>query len=332
MNNKTVLITGGAGYVGVQLVNALLQLGFRVKVVDLFLYGNTFEPHTNLELLRGDVRDLEFIRQALQNTDAVVYLACVSNDPGYEMDSQIGYEINYLAFEPFVKAARKAGVKRFLYPSSCSVYGNAGQEIKNEEGVVAPITDYAICKHLCEKVLSSYSSSEFATVILRPATIYGYSPRMRFDLLINQLTNQLYNSENIRLSNSHRIRPSLHILDMVKAYCQLLTCEKTLFNGKIFNIAYDNLPILTIGEKIAEILTKQPIFHIENSNDQRSYNVSSEKISRELGFSPSYGISDAVCEIADALRDGTLSETFSNPLYYNKMIQKKTLFPFYNIQ
>lgn len=332
MNKKTVLITGGAGYVGTQLVSALLQLDFSVKVIDLFLYGNTLEPHTDLELLRGDVRDLKFIRQALQNTDAVVYLACVSNDPGYEMDPQIGYEINYLAFEPFVIAAREAGVKRFLYPSSCSVYGNAGQQVKDEEGIVAPMTDYATCKHLCEEVLFRYSSSEFATVILRPATIYGYSPRMRFDLLINQLTNQIYNSENITLSGAHRTRPSLHILDMVSVYSQLLICETALFNGEVFNIAYDNLPILTIGEKIAEILGKRPVFHIGNSNDQRSYSVSSEKISRELGFSPSYGISDAVCGIADALRNGSLSETFSNPLYYNKMIQKKTLFPFYNIQ
>lgn len=332
MNKKTVLITGGAGYVGTQLVGALLQLGFRVKVADLFLYGNNFEPHADLELLKGDVRDLAFIRQALQNTDAVVYLACVSNDPGYEMDTQIGHEINYLAFEPFVKAAREAGVKRFLYPSSCSVYGNAGQQVKDEEGVVAPMTDYATCKHLCEEVLSRYSSPEFGTVILRPATIYGYSPRMRFDLLINQLTNQIYNSENITLSGSHRIRPSLHILDMVSVYCQLLSCDKELFNGKIFNLAYDNLSVLTIGEKIAEILGKQPVFHIENSNDQRSYSVSSEKISRELGFCPSYGIPDAVCGIVDALQSGALSETFSNPLYYNKMIQKKTLFPFYNIQ
>ena len=215
---KSVLVTGGGGYVGASLVPRLLGAGYQVKVLDLFMFGTevlgNHGQNPNLTLFEGDLRDEELVAKSVEGCDAVVHLACISNDPSFELDPELGKSINFDAFEPLVKISREAGVRRFVYASSSSVYGVSDDPQVTESTELKPLTDYSRFKAECEPILLSYQTEEFSTVIVRPATVCGYSPRQRLDLVVNILTNHAVNSGKITVFGGDQMRPNIHIEDI----------------------------------------------------------------------------------------------------------------------
>ncbi|MFH1593955.1 MAG: SDR family oxidoreductase [Candidatus Omnitrophota bacterium] len=324
---KSVLITGGAGYVGSALVPKLLDKGYHVKVLDLYIYGDNifdvFKAHPDLEEIKGDIRDQGLLEKRLKNCDAVIHLACISNDPTFELNPALSRSINYTAFEPLVRISKESGVKRFIYASTCSVYGISDKESVTEEHPLLPITDYNKYKGLCEPILLKYQSPEFTTVVIRPATVCGYSPRQRFDLTVNILTNHAYNVNRIKVFGGSQTRPNIHIEDITDLYCELLefSCEKVA--GKTFNAGYENCAVGDLAELVGAVMAREcpekgrPEITMLPSGDRRSYRISSEKIKEELGFVPRRTIEDAVADLIRAFKSGKFPNSMEDKRYYN---------------
>lgn len=324
-----VMITGGAGYVGAVLVPKLLENGYGATVLDLFLYGNDVfgekANHPRLKIVKGDIRDPAAVKDALDGCEAVIHLACISNDPSFELDPALGKSVNFDAFRPLVRAAKQAGVKRFIYASSSSVYGiKEGVEV-TEDLPLEPLTDYSKFKAMCEEVLAEERTAGFVTLTLRPATVCGYSPRQRLDVIVNIFANQAANIGKIKVTGGKQLRPNLHIEDMTDLYLSCLRLPDEAIDGKIFNAGYENLPVSEIAARVKKVF---PGVAIETTPtpDNRSYHVSSEKIRRELGFVPRHTIEEAVQDLASAFADGRLPNALSDPRYYNiKTMQDKKL-------
>ena len=205
---KKIFVTGGAGYVGAVLVPDLLKKGYEVTVLDLMLYGEeVLKPHRNLQCVKGDIRDKQLLSKLLQGHDAVIHLACISNDPSFELNPELGRSINLDAFRPLVEISQSAGIKRFIYASSSSVYGIKDEPNVTENMKLEPLTDYSRFKADCEKILNEYQSKNFTTVIIRPATVCGYSSRQRLDVVVNILTNLAYHKRKISVFGGQQLRP-----------------------------------------------------------------------------------------------------------------------------
>ena len=238
---RNIFITGGGGYVGVPLVEKLLSNGDKVTVLDLFLYGENVLPnHNNLIKIKGDIRDEKILKSSLKNQEIVIHLACISNDPSFELNPKLGKSINLDAFEPLVNISMKSGVHKFIYASSSSVYG-----IKKEKNVVEnmelnPLTDYSKFKAECEKILFKYKSDNFITTVVRPATVCGYSKRQRLDLVVNILSNLAYHKREITVFGGDQLRPNINIYDMVGFYNSLLNFDEKIINGEVFNAGFQN--------------------------------------------------------------------------------------------
>jgi len=324
---KTILVSGGAGYVGAVLVPKLLDKGYCVKVLDLYIYGedvlDSVKDNPNLEQIKGDIRDKGLLKKVLSGCDAVIHLACIANDPTFELNPALSRSINYDAFEPLVRISKESGVKRFIYASTCSVYGISDAENVTEDNPLVPITDYNKYKGLCEPILLKYQSPNFTTVVIRPATICGYSPRQRFDLTVNILTNHAFNTNRITVFGGKQTRPNIHIGDITDLYCMLLESPSKQIAGKIFNAGYQNRSIAEIA-RIVKYVMKQECSNqgdIEivtvSSSDPRSYRISSEKIKRELNFIPKRTIEDSVRDLITEFRAGKLPDSMNNNRYYN---------------
>lgn len=328
MNVRKVMVTGGAGYVGSVLVPKLLAAGYEVSVLDLYIYGDTLADVADdpkLRQVKGDLRDPAAVAKALEGCDAVIHLACISNDPSFELDSTLGASINHDAFLPLVRAAKEAGVTRFIYASSSSVYGIKDEEEVTEELALTPLTDYSKFKALCEDELLAEREPGFAALVLRPATVCGYSPRLRLDLTVNILTNHAVNNGKIRVFGGSQKRPNLHIADMTDLYLQCLEAPAEAIDGKVFNAGYQNHPVLEIAEMVRDVVGDVPV-QVEPSDDLRSYHVCSDKIRRELGFAPRHGIDAAIRDLRDAFAAGKISDPMTASRYYNiKRMQELTL-------
>ena len=330
---KTVLVTGGAGYVGAVLVPKLLDRGYRVRVLDLFLFGEDVLPqHPALQRIKGDIRDQPLLTRVLPGSDVVIHLACISNDPSFELDPGLSKSINYDAFEPLVTIAKQSRVKRFIYASTSSVYGVSDKENVTEDHPLVPLTDYNKYKGMCEPLLFKYQSNDFTTLTLRPATVCGYSPRQRLDLTVNILTNLAVNNRKITILGGAQKRPNLHIEDMTDLYVDLLAIPAAMIAGKVFNAGYENHTVAELGGMVhAVVLREMPhLAPIETtttpSNDTRSYHISSEKIARELGWKPKRTIEDAVVDLCRAFRAGKLPNPLTDIRYYNvKTVQAARL-------
>jgi nucleoside-diphosphate-sugar epimerase len=330
----TVLVTGGAGYVGAVLVPKLLAAGYSVRVLDLFLFGHDVLPQNEprLECIQGDIRDQELLKRSLPGSDAVIHLACISNDPSFELNPELSKTINYDAFEPLVKISKESGVKRFVYASTSSVYGVSDAPDVTEDHPLVPLTDYNKYKGLCEPHLLKYQDADFTTVIIRPATVCGYSPRQRLDLTVNILTNLAVNCRKITIFGGSQKRPNIHVDDIAELYVDLLERPAEQIAGKTFNAAYENHTVAELGDmvrrKVEEELPELAPIDVETtpSNDLRSYHVSSAKIKRELGWAPRRTVEDAIVDLCRAFRQGKLPNSLTDTRYFNvKTVQASGL-------
>jgi nucleoside-diphosphate-sugar epimerase len=318
----SVLVTGGAGYVGSVLVPKLLAAGHRVTVLDLYLFGDgglaPVRGHPGLREVQGDIRDQALLERALHGIDAVIHLACISNDPSFELNPTLGKSINYDAFRPLVRISRDQGVRRFVYASSSSVYGIKDEENVTEELALRPLTDYSKYKALCEDVLHAERAPGFTTLVLRPATVCGYSPRLRLDLSVNILTNHAVNTGTIKVFGGQQKRPNLHIEDMTDLYVQALRYPDALIDGEVFNAGYENHTIMRIADIVRSVVGPESVkIETTPTDDHRSYHISSDKIKRVLRFEPARTIEHAVRDLTVAFGAGRIPRPLEDPRYYN---------------
>ena len=318
MEKQSVFITGGAGYVGAMLVPRLLQEGHRVTVLDLMIYGEDVLPkHPALTLIKGDIRNQELMKSSIPGHDVVIHLACISNDPSFELNPELGRSINLDPFRPMVEISKNAGVKRFFYASSSSVYGIKDEPNVHEDMSLEPLTDYSVFKMKCEEILSEYQSDEFTTTTIRPATVCGYSPRQRLDVVVNILTNLAYHKREISVFGGAQLRPNIHIADMVEIYVVLLNAPKEKIAGEIFNGGYENHSVLQLAETVRDVIGEDVVLKTTTTDDNRSYHVSSKKIADRLGFTASHTIKDAVSDIKNAFEKGLLPNSLDDEMYFN---------------
>ncbi|MBU06103.1 MAG: UDP-glucose 4-epimerase [Dehalococcoidales bacterium] len=318
MQFNNIFVTGGAGYVGAMLVPRLLQEGCQVTVLDLMIYGEgVLQNHPNLIKVKGDIRDSHLLRKVLPGHDAVIHLACISNDPSFELNPALGKSINLDAFRPLVSVSKEIGVKRFVYASSSSVYGIKTEPNIHEGMLLEPLTDYSKYKVACEEILAEFESEEFTTVTIRPATVCGFSPRQRLDVVVNILTNLAYHKREITIFGGAQLRPNIHISDMVESYVIVLNAEQENVSGQIYNAGYENQTVQELAEIVKKVIGDDVMLRTMPTDDNRSYHISSEKIRVDLGFTPKFDIEDAVRGLRDAFDRGLIPNSLDDEKYFN---------------
>jgi len=313
-----IYVTGGGGYVGAMLVPRLLEEGLEVTVLDLMMYGeDVLREHPKLKVIKGDIRDVELLKKTIPSHDAVIHLACISNDPSFDLSPELGRSINLDAFRPLLEVCIEASVKRFVYASSSSVYGVKEEDNVHEGMSLEPLTDYSKFKADCENILAEYQSPDFTTVTIRPATVCGYSPRQRLDVVVNILTNLAYHKREITVFGGKQLRPNIHIADMVEAYICLLNAPKELVEGEIFNAGDENLTVTELAETVKAEIGDDVILVTSPTNDNRSYKISSKKIQEKIGFVTKHTIREAVIDLKKALDAGLLPNSLQDERYFN---------------
>lgn len=324
-----VTVFGGCGYVGARLVPQLLESGHEVRVYDAQYFGANLNFHTNLEIVQGDVRDISAVRKSVQSADSVIHLACLSNDASFELSPALSQSINFDSFEPLVVASKAAGVKRFIYASSSSVYGVSDAPDVLEDHPLVPLTLYNSLKADCEPLLLKYKSDDFVCTVIRPATVCGYSPRMRLDLSVNILTNHAVTNRKILVFGGQQTRPNLHIQDMCDVYRLMLEAPAEKINGEIFNVGRENLSISDIANKVKTVVEEMIpgntiSIEFQPSKDKRSYHVNSDKIANVLGFKPCYSVEQAIWMMVKAFLDGKIPDSMTDSKYFNVERMKTT--------
>ncbi len=326
MQFKNILITGGAGYVGQLLAENLLGKGYNLCIYDLCFFGTGNlgnKKNKNLKIVNKDIRDRDSFNEATKNIDLVIHLACISNDPSFELDKELSKTINYDCFEDLVKISKKNGVKRFVYCSSSSVYGISNQKNVTEEHELVPLTLYNKYKALCEPILFNHTDDNFEGVIIRPATLCGYSPRMRFDLTVNILTSHALVTNKINVFGGDQLRPNLNIKDMISLYELMIEVEGSKIKNQIFNVGYQNRSVKEIANTVKTVVSnyinlgKEIEISFVETNDNRSYHINSDKIKNVLDFSPKFTIEDAVKDICIKFQENKFNNIINNPNYYN---------------
>jgi nucleoside-diphosphate-sugar epimerase len=299
-------------------VPKLLELNHSVTVLDLMMYGeNVLDKNEKLKQVKGDIRDKSLLEEIIPGHDVVIHLACISNDPSFELNPTLGKSINLDAFEPLVKISRENKVNKFIYASSSSVYGIKTEKNVTEDMKLEPLTDYSKFKGDCEKILNSYKSEDFITTTIRPSTVCGYARRQRLDLVVNILTNHAYHNRKIKVFGGDQLRPNVHIDDMVDSYLAVISAKANKINGEIFNVGFKNQTVKELAEDVKSIIGNDVKIDQTNSDDNRSYHVSSEKIKDILGFDTKHTIKDAVLDLKNAFEKRLLTNTFNDEFFFN---------------
>ena len=293
-----ILITGGCGYVGTVLTQQLLMDGHQVTVVDTQWFGNHLRPHPNLAVHKQDIREVDAI--PLGGVEALLHLANIANDPGVELNPTLSWEVNVLAGQQLIDRAVRSGVKQFIYASSGSVYGVKDEPQVTEDLPLVPISVYNKTKMVAERVLLSYQDQLQAHCI-RPATVCGWSPRMRLDVSVNMLTLQALKNSRITVFGGQQTRPNIHIQDMVRVYQHFLA--KPELSSGCYNAGFENISILDIAERVTERIPAEIV--VSESNDPRSYRQNSDKL-QATGFIPKYFVATAIEEVIEKYRSKDL--------------------------
>lgn len=319
MKFKDVFITGGGGYVGSALVPHLLGKGHNVTAYDLFMYGDTLEDHPNLTKVTADIRDREKVFEYSQSADAIIHLACISNDPSFDLDPEVGKSINYDAFFNILDAAKANDVQRLIVASSTAQYGVKPLDLEVTEDVPSePITDYAKFKFECENLLNTTDVGDMDYVFVRPATLCGYAPRLRLDLSVNILTIHALENKKIKVFGGSQMRPALNINDMVRFYDLMLEAPREAIHGEAFNVSHSNLTMMEIANLVNRTVgDPEVILEVLPIEDNRSYHVNTDKMKEKLGFECKFSLEDAVDSIVDAFGKGDIVDGLNNPIYHN---------------
>jgi nucleoside-diphosphate-sugar epimerase len=325
MKNKKIFITGGAGYCGSRLVPQLLDAGHKVTVYDILYFGSDFLPlnDPNLKVVKGDIRDAVLIEKECASHDVFICLACVSNDASFELDEALSTSVNMDAFEPMVLAAKKAGISRFIYASSSSVYGVSDKPNVTEDHPLMPLTLYNKYKGLCEPLLKKHTDEKFVGVIFRPATVCGYAPRLRLDLSVNILTNHAVVNDKITVFGGEQLRPNLHVQDYCDVVKLLIEAPAAKVANETFNVGNQNMSIMDIAKLVKKVVEeefpeKKGLSIVATpSDDLRSYHINSDKIKNALGFVPKLTIEDAVHDLCSAFKQGLIPMSFEDDRYFN---------------
>lgn len=328
---KKIFITGGAGYCGSLLVPTLLDLGHQITVYDVMFFTDNFLPknNENLKIIKGDIRESKKIEYECKDHDIFINLACISNDASFELDENLSTSINLHAFEPMVLAAKRSGIKRFIYASSSSVYGVSKKKNVTEEHELVPLTLYNKYKGMCEPLLLKHTNKKFIGVVFRPATVCGYAPRLRLDLSVNILTNLAISKEKITVFGGEQLRPNLHVKDYCNAVIALINAEDDKINNQIFNVGYQNLSIKEIAQIVKKIVQinfpekKNIEVETTKSDDNRSYHINSKKIKNILNFEPKLTIEDAVNDLCKQFKLGKIKNSLDDDIFYNVRTLKK---------
>ena len=326
-----LLITGGSGYVGSRLIYKLLdETDINITNYDVSLFGDKHLPkNKKFFYFKEDITDSKKFSEIinLREIDIVLHLACISNDPTYELNSQLSKKINYDCFEDLVRVSKENGVNKFIYASTCSVYGISDSPNVTETNDLKPITDYNKYKALCEPILQKYLDNNFHGIIIRPATVCGFSEKMRFDLTVNILTNYAINKGFIRVFGGKQSRPNCHIDDMCDLYKMLIMKDISQFNGEVFNAGTENLRILEVAEKVKQVVEERLNINnieirVEESADIRSYMINSDKIKNILGFSFQKTVVNAIEDLCDAFENKKIKDSFSDEWSNIKVLSK----------
>jgi nucleoside-diphosphate-sugar epimerase len=320
MEDKTILVTGGAGYLGCVLVPTMLQKDYKVKVIDTMWYGqhnlDLVKNSENLEIIKGDIRDNKLVGKLTSKSDMVIHLACISNDPSFDLNPELGKQVNYDATKNLVKISKENNIERFIYASTGAVYGVKDDPEVTEDLPLTPLTDYAKYKALGEKALLDEINENFVGTIIRSATICGYSPRQRLDLVVNILAAHGINNRVITVFGGEQKRPNIHISDSTNCYINLLEADANKINGEVFNIGTENHKVSDLAIMIKDIIGEDVEIVKKDVVDQRSYHLNSDKIRKTLGFSNKKTVKDAVIDLKNAFNDGRIPN-WKDIDYYN---------------
>jgi len=320
MAKDIILVTGGAGYIGSVLVKELVSRGEKVRVYDKLYFGDEAlsDVKGKIDLVLGDVR--QFNAGVLDGVKAVMHLGSLSNDPTAEFDPKANHGINFEGTMRVAEAAKKKGVNRFTFASSAAVIGFHVDEIADENYPTNPQSEYAQSKLDAENGLKALLSGSFCPVILRQATVFGFSPRMRYDLVVNTMTRDAYEKGEISVYSAGEMwRPLVDVRDIAKAHILVAGAPEEKVKGQIFNIVHMNYRILELAHWLKDVLKELKQLKVEvlfGKTETRSYRISGEKIKKDLGFTADRSVKDAAIEIFNILRSGKYND-FSNPIYYN---------------
>jgi nucleoside-diphosphate-sugar epimerase len=310
-----ILVTGACGYKGTVLVPKLLAAGHSVVAFDIMWFGNFLKPHPQLKVVKGDVRNIDEI--PLDGVDAIIHLSSVANDPCGDLDPKLTWEISCLATMQLADRAARRGIKRFVYASSGSVYGIKDEDQVTEDLELTPISEYNKTKMVAERVLLSYAD-RMVVQIIRPATVCGYSPRMRLDVSVNMLTMQALTKEHITVFGGKQTRPNIHIDDITDVYVFMLDHPEA---RGIYNAGFENISIMDIAERVVEHAPAK--ITVTESNDPRSYRVNSDRL-LAAGYKPKKTVDDAIRELAHKFRSGELKDDdkFHNLKWMQRGVEK----------
>jgi nucleoside-diphosphate-sugar epimerase len=318
---ELVVVTGGAGYVGSALLPRLLEAGYRVRVLDKLVFGTKGLAGLldRIELIPGDIREVD--SKVFEGASAVIHLAGLSNDPTAEYNPQANESINAVGTVTCAKRAKEAGVKRFIFASTCSVYYTPTPDdtFKDEKSSIEPKAPYSATKLAAERGLAELASSQFSPVMLRKGTVYGPAPRMRYDLVVNTFTKDAFQRRELTIHAGGKMwRPMLHVEDAVDTYLAMLTAPKALIHNQVFNVLSENIRVIDIAEQTRKVLLSEKDvrikLHVQPVGINRSYRVTGQKLQDTLGIELKRGIGEAVSEMWDVLEGGT---DLSDPIFYN---------------